>query len=242
MSALVLFASNPFFDAYRQSDMLGRLIFLSLIFLSALTWSVLIYKAWLTKKVRDGSLEFQRKIEGFRQNPLGFDVQQSKGEVPTPYVDLYVLLKARTLEILNKNRQFGTKDTSYLSPTDIGWVGSHLVTSIASHTKGLERNLYILSTIVTLAPFLGLLGTVWGILTTFSELQVAVGSTNQMVLGGLSLALATTVLGLLDAIPALIGYNYLRNAIRHFKGEMEAFSTEILAAVELQYRQIDVAH
>ena len=76
--------------------------------------------------------------------------------------------------------------------------------------------------------------------TTFSELQAqSVGSTHQMVLGGLSLALATTVLGLLDAIPALVGYNYLKNTIRDFATEMEGFSNEILAAVELQYRKVD---
>src|SRR4029078_12125978 len=107
--------------------------------------------------------------------------------------------------------------------------------------KHLEKNLYILSTTVSLAPFLGLLGTVWGILTTFSEMQSkTAGSTHQMVLGGLSLALATTVLGLLDAIPALIGYNYLKNTIRDLEVDMEGFSTEILASVELQYRQVDI--
>ena len=86
---------------------------------------------------------------------------------------------------------------------------------------------------------MGLLGTVWGILTTFSELQSATGPTNQTVLSGLSLALATTVLGLIDAIPALIGYNYLKNSIRDFETDMEGFSTEILASVELQYRRVD---
>jgi biopolymer transport protein TolQ len=68
----------------------------------------------------------------------------------------------------------------------------------------------------------------------------AVGSSHQMVLSGLSLALATTVLGLIDAIPALIGYNYLKNGIRDFNTEMEEFANEILASVEMQYRKVDV--
>lgn len=115
------------------------------------------------------------------------------------------------------------------------------MTTVTNETKFLEKNLFILATIVSLAPFLGLLGTVWGILTTFSELQSqAAGSTHQMVLGGLSLALATTVLGLIDAIPALIGYNYLKNNIRDFETDMESFANEILASVEMQYRQVDV--
>ena len=129
---------------------------------------------------------------------------------------------------------------SSLSLSDIDFVASHLSTQVALEVKNLEKNLYILSTTVSLAPFLGLLGTVWGILTTFSELQTqSAGNTHQMVLSGSSLALATTVLGLIDAIPALIGYNYLKSTIRDFATDMEGFSNEILAAVELQYRKVE---
>ncbi len=60
-----------------------------------------------------------------------------------------------------------------------------------------------------------------------------------MVLGGSVLGACRSVLGLLDAIPALIGYNFLKNSIRDFATEMEGFSNEILAAVELQYRKVD---
>ena len=56
-----------------------------------------------------------------------------------------------------------------------------------------------------------------------------------------SLALATTVLGLVDAIPALIGYNYLKNSARDFQTEMEGFSNELLASVEMYYRKVDVS-
>lgn len=105
-------------------------------------------------------------------------------------------------------------------------------------TKFLEKNLYILSTIVTLAPFLGLLGTVYGILTTFTALKTsAAGGSNQIILGGLSLALATTVLGLIDAIPALIGYNYLKNVVYDFDAEMDRFATDVLSTLELHYRK-----
>jgi biopolymer transport protein TolQ len=107
--------------------------------------------------------------------------------------------------------------------------------------KFLDKYVYALATVVALGPFLGLLGTVWGILTTFSDMQTQVGgNTSQMVLGGLSLALTTTVLGLIDAIPALIGYNYLKNDIRDFETEMHCFSNGILANVEMQYRKVDV--
>ena len=71
-------------------------------------------------------------------------------------------------------------------------------------------------------------------------MQALGGGGHASVLSGLSLALATTVLGLLDAIPALIGYNYLKNSIRDFQTDMESYSNEMLASVELQYRRVDV--
>lgn len=241
--------SNPFFDAYVQSDVLGKLIFIGLLALSICSWIILIHKCWQTYLARKYSIQFHEAFQLQKLNPLSLDCDGSlRRKSPNPFFDLYLILKKYTLELLNKNRRFGQMSnnalsengTSYLSPSDIDFVESHLMSTVASQTKNLEKNLFILSTIVSLAPFLGLLGTVWGILTTFSELQAQTsGSTHQMVLGGLSLALATTVLGLLDAIPALIGYNYLKNAIRDFETEMEGFSTEILASVEMQYRKVD---
>lgn len=243
--------SNPFYDAYIHSDFLGKIIFIALIFLSVITWIVLLHKIWQTHQARKNAARFYEIFQLQKQNPLSLETHLP-GQVPVanPFQELYSLLKKHTLDILNKNKHFSQKrelsphtpEIAYLSPSDIDYVEAHLSTNIAHQTKSLEKNLFILATVVSLAPFLGLLGTVWGILTTFSELQTqAAGSTHQMVLGGLSLALATTVLGLVDAIPALIGYNYLKNNIRDFEIEMEGFSTEILACIEMQYKKVDLA-
>lgn len=244
----VLLATNPFFDAYIQSDFLGKLIFILLVALSIISWVILIHKVWTTYLAKKNSAHFYESFQLQKSNPLSLDTEMAaKNRSLNPFFDVYMVLRKHTVDILNKNRRFGRDDkgqeppTSFLSPSDVEFVDSHLQSAVATQTKNLEKNLFILSTIVSLAPFLGLLGTVWGILTTFSELQAQTsGSTHQMVLGGLSLALATTVLGLLDAIPALIGYNYLKNSIRDFETDMGSFSTEILASVEMQYRKVDL--
>lgn len=243
-------ATNPFFDAYIQSDFLGKMIFIALVVLSMVSWVLIIHKGWLTYRARKYSNQFYEAFELQRTNPLSLDCENLRRRRPNPFQHLYLVLKRHTVEILNKNRRFGVQNNqsgvqevpvSYLSPTDIDFVQAHLVSTVANQTQLLEKNLFFLSTIVSLAPFLGLLGTVWGILTTFSELQTqGAAGTHQMVLGGISLALATTVLGLIDAIPALIGYNYLKNSIGDFQVEMEGFSNEILASVEMQYRKVDV--
>lgn len=235
-------ASNPFFEAYIQSDILGKLIFLLLIALSIVSWVILIYKIWITNQAKKFSFQFQEAFQMQRNNPLGMEVDPQKGGIINPFREIYLILKKQARDLLNKNHRFGAKkeEASYLSTSDIDFVQTHLVITVVSQTKKLEKHLFILSTIVTLGPFLGLLGTVWGILTTFSALQTQVGgSTHQLVLGGLSLALATTVLGLVDAIPALVGYNYLKHAIANFEADMESFSNEVLASVEMQYRKVE---
>lgn len=246
----IFIANHAFIDAYSQSDFLGKLIFLGLLALSIGSWILIAQKWWLTFQARKHSEQFYKSFEQQRMNPLGLEIEPVKQrKKPNPFFDLYFVLKKYTLEVLNKNRRFGQQNgtpgetvVSYLSPTDIDFVQSHLMATMANQTKRLEKNLFILSTIVSLAPFLGLLGTVWGILLTFSELQTnAAGSGHGMVLSGISLALATTVLGLMDAIPALIGYNYLKNSIRDFQIDMEGFSNELLASVEIYYRKVDVS-
>lgn len=237
----ILLIVNPFFEAYIQSDLLGKLIFMGLIFLSICTWIVLLYKVTITYQARKRSERFKFFFKENKNNFLQTESREAQ-QFPNPFYDLYQVLKKQTVELLNKNRLFGAnaEEAAYLSSSDIDIVSAHLTSQIALQIKFLEKNLFILSTIVSLGPFLGLLGTVWGILTTFSEMQALTGSSSQMVLNGLSLALTTTVLGLVDAIPALIGYNYLKNTIRDFEVDMEGFSTQLLAVVEMQYRKVNV--
>lgn len=243
---------NPFFESYSQSDLLGKAIFIGLYALSICSWFVLLYKIWTTHQAKKYAFRFQEAFHLHKFTPLNLNWESlPHSNSVNPFLDLYKILKKHSLDILEKNRHFakqsqspeatsGPATATSLSLSDIDFVASHLSTQVASQVKSLEKNLYILSTTVSLAPFLGLLGTVWGILMTFSELQShGAGGSHEMVLSGLSMALATTVLGLIDAIPALIGYNYLKNSIRDFATDMEGFSNEILAAVELQYRKVD---
>ncbi len=243
----VFFASHPLFSAYFQSDSLGKGIFLLLFVLSILTWSLCVYKFFLTKRLKKRSMHFQEIFLQERGHPLSVEwVLAPKELTQNPFYHLYMVLRKQTRELLQKNHHFskkaGLEHDAMLNPDDIAYVESHLVNTVQWHTRRLEKNLFLLSTVVTLAPFLGLLGTVWGIFCTFSAMQGGsmASQGSQAILSGLSLALATTIFGLIDAIPALIGYNYLRNAIGSFGKEMEHFSHEVLSAVELQYRRVDL--
>lgn len=242
-----LLASNPFLDAYIQSDWLGKMIFLSLFALSIVSWTLILHKAHITYHARQRARHFHRLFEQQRSQPLNLDCDHLlKTKAFNPFLELYRGAKRRTIDILKKNRHYQQmqqqaiqESIPSLSTSDVEFIGTHLFMDVANQTKSLEKHLFILSMAVSLAPFLGLLGTVWGILVSFGELQNALGNAQTTVLGGISLALATTVLGLLDAIPALIGYSYLKHAVRDFQLDMEGFAHEMLAAIELSYRQVD---
>lgn len=238
-----MFAS-VFFSAYSHSDFFGKLILASLFSLSIICWVVLIYKVKQTKKVKQVSFSFEKAFEQKLSRVLTLSIDElPKSEVNTlhPFGEIFLSLKQKTLDILNKNRFFreeGDKSHHYLSETDLGIIESHVLTTVSSQNKKLEKHLFILSTIVTLAPFIGLLGTVWGILITFSELQTGASmSSSTAVLGGLATALVSTVLGLVIAIPALISHNYLKNFLKHYSSDMEDFLYRLLSTIELQYRK-----
>jgi biopolymer transport protein TolQ len=239
----ILLTGNAFIEAYSQSDLLGKFIFLALYLLSIWSWTILVHKIWITYQAKKQSAHFYEIFQLQKLNPLGLECENIPAHKNNPFLDIYRIVKKQCIEIFAKKEKVRIQKeetesnfSALLSVYDIESIASNLAIQIGQQIKSLEKNLYILSTTVSLAPFLGLLGTVWGILTTFAELQSGgAGSSHQMVLSGLSLALATTVLGLLDAIPALIGYNYLKNTIRDFSIEMEGFSNEILIAIEKQY-------
>lgn len=248
-TSLSLFATNPFIQAYVESDLLGKGIFIGLIALSIWSWILIIQKVRHVAVAKRRAQEFYQVFEKQKMNPLNLECDSEiKRLRPSPFYELYAVLKKHSLEVLKKNRHFssqsanaGQEAISYMSPSDIDFVHAHLMTMIASQTKRLDKNLFMLSTITSLGPFLGLLGTVWGILMTFAAMQTQGSAAgHDMILGGISLALATTVLGLLDAIPALVGYNYLKNSVRDFQIDMEAYSNELIASVEMYYRKVDV--
>ncbi len=230
---------NPILDAYQSSDLFGKTIFLTLAALSVLTWILFLQKYFQGRVAKKLGKNFQRTFQKLRMNPLGLEV---KGGGSHPFTELYHCFKRNSLELLSKNRRAVQEERPVtLSSSDVDLIEAHLQTTISSETGMMEKNLFILSTIVSLAPFLGLLGTVWGILLTFAELQTgASASANSAIMGGLAMALGTTVAGLVVAIPALIAYNYLRSQLSHFHTEMEDFSQLLLASIELQYRQVEI--
>ncbi|PCI77103.1 TolQ protein [Candidatus Aerophobetes bacterium] len=242
-----------FFEAMHQSDFFGKAIFMALFSLSLISWSFLIYYTIMLKAAKKAATSFLKGVKAHQGCLLTINSTSKlsfKGiALPSPFHQLFVSTKSTTKSLLDKNQFFlrkYPKDSksfqNHLCSADIQMIESSLYSTMTTEKAKLEKYFFVLSTIVPLAPFLGLLGTVWGILTSFSQMQSSLsGGSNLLMLGGLSMALTTTVLGLLIAIPALIGNNFLKNMTRQISVDMQDFAQFLVSTVELQYRKVDLS-
>ena len=106
------------------------------------------------------------------------------------------------------------------------WVGIYLLNS--------EENMVWLATMVTVAPFMGLLGTVWGVMESFSAVSVMQTASIQTLAPGVSAALLTTIAGLVVAIPSVVGYNVLLNKTKVLSTEIENYASTLADRIELE--------
>ena len=238
--------------AVKQADLQGQVIVGLLCLGSALTWSVLFTKWQQMRNLRKSSRAF---IERFRQERDPLHLFINNVEIPGPFYNIY---KMGAEEVAS---QFGNghgtrKATGGYKPLNAGGgmlalaetdvdvqqgvvslstVRMALGRAIDAEIMKIESQVSILSTAVQGGPFLGLLGSAWGVMSVFGSM----GQQGTVRLGavapGISAALSATVVGLLVAVPSLFGYNWLAARIRHQTMEMENFADEFIAAVEHNY-------
>src|SRR5437660_7390278 len=129
--------------------------------------------------------------------------------------------------------RLGTADK--ISPAQMNAVSAAMERAVGETALELESQMILLATAVSGSPFLGLLGTVWGVMDAFTDVAVA-GSANLTTLApGVSGALITTVMSLCVAIPAMFGYNFLVTSIRSLIVEMDNFAAELASEFEHKY-------
>lgn len=225
-----------FVSAFKDSDGFGKIIFLLLFCLSLISWFVLILKARQYAKVEKEISFFMQSFE--KKESFVLEMSISEFLTSSPLFDLYKSFKKCTVDLLERNSTLNGVKDHFLSQSDIALLQNFLDQRIFSKSKILDKHLFVLATSISLAPFLGILGTVWGLLVSLSGLGKGVSAlSNQVVMSGLSTALATTVIGLLIAIPALIGYNYLRTKLKDITQHMSQFASLLIHEVELGYRR-----
>jgi biopolymer transport protein ExbB/TolQ len=123
-----------------------------------------------------------------------------------------------------------------LTRNEIELVKSHCEHILDEEELRIEHGMGVIATVVALAPMLGLLGTVWGVLDAFADMGAAGSATIATMAPAISSALVTTVVGLLIAIPGVCAYNRLNATVRGLTADMEGFADDLVGRIALEFQ------
>jgi biopolymer transport protein TolQ len=235
------FAEAGILYSFEKSSGIGKVIISLLMVGSMFSWSVMITKFLLLRRARAETAAFLKKFRASRK-PLG--IYESRTRFPgSPAYAVYIAgCKEMSYHLLGSDEideTFNARlaESRKLPPVLMSSVKSAMERTVGEQALLLEDRMILLATAVSGGPFLGLLGTVWGVMDTFSGIAIA-GKANLAVMApGVASSLITTVMGLLVAIPAMFGYNYLVVSVRSMTVELDNFAAELAAAFE--HRHLD---
>ena len=199
--------SDSFSSLISNAGVLAKSILAILAVLSVVSWTIIVEKYRFFRRSRRESEDFKKRFDGAR----------SLAELSGAAGSLTDCPEAKLVERTWK--EMGTNNL-----VNVSYLDKYLDSEVASLVAEWESYVIFLATTATVSPFLGLLGTVWGIMSSFLSMGVR-GSASLYVVGpGIAEALITTIFGLGAAIPAVVGYNYILRVIRRREDSLSAFS------------------
>jgi biopolymer transport protein TolQ len=200
-------------------------VLIMLILLSVWSWAITIAKFIQFRRAQANSDEFAQVFWESR-NFSRID-ESSRRLTASPLVSVFTSGYRELLHTVQESKQAGNGGTLDLAG-ELGTVERALRRAELEETHRLEKGVTFLASVASAAPFVGLFGTVWGIMNAFHGLSQAKSSTIQAVAPGISEALVATAVGLAAAIPAAVAFNYFTASIRKFRQSMDSFSEEFL--------------
>jgi len=227
--------------AMMQSNLAGKVIVAVLFGGSICAWTLMVTKV---RELLQASRSSRRFLAAYRKeaHPASLFLKRQRFD-GSPLYAIY----DKACNALGAALEARGPDTDDLfmggvgtSQSTLGKVRVASVRNIAERAMAdqallLENHMGLLATAASTAPFLGLLGTVWGVMEAFGGMAVKGSAMLSAVAPGISGALLTTVVGLLVALPSAVGYNMLSDKIRRFSVEMDNFVEELMSSVECQY-------
>jgi biopolymer transport protein TolQ len=233
-------SSNPL-ELLANASYVALAVLLILGILSIVSWAIILYKWWTFGRAARQSNSF---LEVFRRSSKFSEVQsvcRSLGDSPlvglflSGYAELTAQLKQHTpnSDPGGAVHPHGVAGRPMLR--SVTGVDRALLRASVVEMNKLESRITFLATTASISPFVGLFGTVWGIMIAFLDISAA-GSTNLAVVApGIAEALITTAAGLLAAIPAVVAYNQFSHRVQRFASQMDDFALEFLNIAERNF-------
>ncbi len=206
----------------KESTGVVLFVLIVLILFSISTMFIIGYKWFFLKKAKQESEQFLAIF--WKERALDIAYKEAKGAINSPVANVFV----QAYEELEKIKNSDSKKNS----SDIDFIIRTLRKAISMQTNKLESMVSFLATIGSAAPFIGLFGTVWGIMNAFLNIGAKQSVSLATVAPGIAEALIATAIGLIAAIPAVIAYNHFSNKIKIQVSEMENFENDFLNIVK----------
>ncbi len=210
----------------------AKVIIVFLIFFSIVAWSVMIGKALQMRRAKKLNTFFSTE---FRTQKHVLDIFDRR--VQAEGCPMFMVYQAGSLELNARLKNPEGERKRFVSLKGMEHVKRSLENMVAQESLKLESGLILLAIAVSGAPFLGLLGTVWGVMSTFGHIAQQGNATMAAMAPGVSAALITTVAGLLVAIPSMFGYNWLVHNLRVLTVELDNFAQELISKMETEYME-----
>jgi biopolymer transport protein TolQ len=214
---------------FAGTGLVVKLVLLILLYFSVVSWAIICYKL---VQVRRANVTSERFLDFFWKTKR-FDAISGQME-RFSHSPLCALFSEGYAELKKLKEKGEEKEDPAVISTELGGIDNiarALRRATTSEITRLERYLTFLATTGSTAPFIGLFGTVWGIMTAFKGIGETGSASLAVVAPGIAEALVATAIGLVAAIPAVMGYNHFQNRIKVLIAEMDNFSTEFLNIV-----------
>ena len=215
---------------FAGTGLVVKIVLILLLFFSVVSWAIIFFKLFQVHRANSESVRFMdffwksknfetiaTQLDRFANSPLAVLFSEAHGELKKVVASVE------------------TKPEQGVITTDLGHIDNAaraLRKATNSEITRLEKYLTFLATTGSTSPFIGLFGTVWGIMTAFKGIGETGSASLAVVAPGIAEALVATAIGLVAAIPAVMAYNHFQHKIRVLMKEMDSFSTEFLNIVQ----------
>ena len=203
-------------NLFIRADIIVKIVIIMLIASSIYSWAIIFEKFRLFKKINQSTLEFEEKFWRSKS------AESFYNNLPSEMDDPMAMVFKESMQTVLKSR---SKSNLSEKLTNI------MATNIEKQMTAIEKNFTFLATVGATAPFIGLFGTVWGIMNSFQSIAISRNTSLAIVAPGIAEALFATALGLLAAIPAVVAYNKYNNDAKKYYNKLEDFSKRFLAII-----------
>ena len=203
-------------NLFIRADIIVKLVIIMLIAASIYSWGIIFEKFRMFKKINQSTLEFEEKFWRSKSAETFYNNLPSDMDDPMAMVfkdSMQTVLKSRSKSNLSERL------TNIMS------------TNIEKQMSTIEKNFTFLATVGATAPFIGLFGTVWGIMNSFQSIAISRNTSLAIVAPGIAEALFATALGLLAAIPAVVAYNKFNSDSKRYSSRIENFSKRFISII-----------